>query len=327
MIAIKSPLRITIAGGGTDLPWWYKKNGGLVISSSINKFVNIVGFERNFDKKIFLSYSKIEVCNKIKEIKNEIIKICFEKFKINSSIEIHSISEVPGGSGLGSSGAFTASLIKFLAEYKKIKTSSQQIANMACDIEMKSLRRSSGKQDAFISVFGGFQEIKINKKGIVKMNKLNIAKKNIRKFKESTLTYFTGITRNSEAILKSQKKNFVKNSDKKKIFSKIAGLTIRIKKSLLQGDIREIGKLFHKHWLYKKKMTPLMSNNFIDKVYSFARKNGALGGKVIGAGGGGFILLIVDKRQKKHLRKKLIKFILNEFDWNFYMKGTSVSKM
>ena len=298
MIAIKSPLRITIAGGGTDLPWWYKKNGGLVISSSINKFVNIVGFERNFDKKIFLSYSRIEVCNKIKEIKNEIIKTCFEKFKINSSIEIHSISEVPGGSGLGSSGAFTASLIKFLAEYKKIKMSRQQIANMACDIEMKSLRRSSGKQDSFISVFGGFQEIKISKKGIVKINKLNITKKNIRKFKESTLTYFTGTTRDSEIILKSQKKNFVKDSDKKKIFSKIAGLTRHLKKSLLHGDIREIGKLFHKHWLYKKKMTPLMSNNFIDKVYSFARKNGALGGKVIGAGGGGFILLIVDKRKE-----------------------------
>ena len=326
MIAIKSPLRITIAGGGTDLPWWYKKNGGLVISSSINKFVNIVGFERNFDKKIFLSYSRIEVCNKIKEIKNEIIKTCFEKFKINSSIEIHSISEVPGGSGLGSSGAFTASLIKFLAEYKKIKMSRQQIANMACDIEMKSLRRSSGKQDSFISVFGGFQEIKISKKGIVKINKLNITKKNIRKFKESTLTYFTGITRDSEAILKSQKKNFIKNSEKKKIFSKIAGLTMHIKKSLLQGDIKEIGKLFHKHWLYKKKMTPLMSNNFIDKVYSFARKNGALGGKVIGAGGGGFILLIVDKRKKKQLRKKLSKFRLNEFEWKFYMKGTSVSK-
>ena len=101
---------------------------------------------------------------------------------------------------------------------------------------------------------------------------------------------------------------------------------MHIKKSLLQGDIKEIGKLFHKHWLYKKKMTPLMSNNFIDKVYSFARKNGALGGKVIGAGGGGFILLIVDKRKKKQLRKKLSKFRLNEFEWKFYMKGTSVSK-
>tara|TARA_A100001015_G_scaffold250290_1_gene288639 strand:+ start:1405 stop:2388 length:984 start_codon:yes stop_codon:yes gene_type:complete len=327
MIAIKSPLRITIAGGGTDLPWWYKKNGGLVISSSINRFVNIVGFKRNFDKKIFLSYSRIEVCNKIKEIKNEIIKICFQKFKINSSIEIHSISEVPGGSGLGSSGAFTASLIKFLAEYKKIKMSRQQIANMACDVEMKSLKRSSGKQDAFMSVFGGFQEIKINKKGAVKIKKLKISKKNIRKFKDSTLTYFTGITRDSETILKSQKKNYIKKSDKKKIFTKIADLTTHIKKSLLHGNIKEIGKLFHKHWLYKKKMTPLMSNNFIDKVYNFARKNGALGGKIIGAGGGGFILFIIDKRKKKLLRKKLIKFKLNEFDWNFNMKGTSVSKL
>ena len=108
MIAIKSPLRITIAGGGTDLPWWYKKNGGLVISSSINKFVKIVGFKRNFDKKIFLSYSDTEICNRVNDIKNEIIRICFKKFKINSSIEIHSISEIPGKSGLGSSGAFTA---------------------------------------------------------------------------------------------------------------------------------------------------------------------------------------------------------------------------
>ena len=239
MIAIKSPLRITIAGGGTDLPWWYKKNGGLVISSSINKFVKIVGFKRNFDKKIFLSYSDTEICNRVNDIKNEIIRVCFKKFKINSSIEIHSISEIPGKSGLGSSGAFTAGLIKFLAEYKKIKMTREQIASMACDIEMRSLKRSSGKQDAFISVFGGFQEIKINKKGIVKMNRLKISKKNIKKLKDSTLTYFTGITRDSETILKSQKKNYIKNFYKKKTFSKIASLTKHIKKILLLGNIKK----------------------------------------------------------------------------------------
>ena len=186
-------------------------------------------------------------------LKTEIIRVCFKKFKINSSIEIHSISEIPGKSGLGSSGAFTAGLIKFLAEYKKIKMTREQIASMACDIEMRSLKRSSGKQYAVKRVLGGYQEININKKGIVKMNRLKILKKNIKKLKDSTLTYFTGITRDSETILKSQKKNYIKNSDKKKTFSKIASLTKHIKKSLLLGNIKEIGNYFTNIGFIKKK--------------------------------------------------------------------------
>lgn len=326
MILIKSPLRITIAGGGTDLPWWYKKKGGLVISSAINKFIYITGFKRKYDKKIFLGYSKTEICNKTEEIKNEIFKACLKKFKINSSIEIHSISETPGKSGLGSSGTFTAALIKFLSIYKNIKLNNQKIAELACDIEMKYLKRNSGKQDAFISVFGGFQEIKIDKKGKVKVKKIKISKTNVRKLNESTLTFFTGITRDSEKVLKSQKENYLKKNDKKKNFTKIANLTKQIKKSLVEGNIKKIGATFHQHWLYKKKLTPLMSNGYINRIYNFAKSNGAYGGKVIGAGGGGFILFIVSKRKKNLLRKKLTRFNLKEFNWNFYSKGISASK-
>ncbi len=327
MILVKSPLRITIAGGGTDLPWWYKKNNGLVISAAIDKFINITGFKRDFDKKIFLGYSKTEICDNTKEINNEIIKVCLEKFNIKSSIEIHSISETPGKSGLGSSGAFTSALIKFLAEYKNIIMTQQQVAELACDVEMKYLKKSSGKQDAFISVFGGFQEIKINKTGNVKTKKINISTKNIKKLNNSTLTYFTGITRDSEIVLKSQKKNYLKNNEKKIIFSKIAHLTNQIKKSLLDGNTKKLGETFHKHWVYKKQLTPLMSNDFINKIYTFAKKNGAYGGKLIGAGGGGFILFVVDHKKKQQLKKKLLKFKLKEFNWNFYSKGISVSKL
>lgn len=327
MIHIKSPLRITIAGGGTDLPWWYKKNNGLVISAAIDKFINITGFKRKYDKKIFLGYSKTETCNNTKEINNEIIRVCLEKFNIKSSIEIHSISETPGKSGLGSSGVFTSALIKFLSEYKNIKMTNQQVAELACDVEMKYLKRSSGKQDAFISVFGGFQEIKINKTGNVKIKKINIPPKNIKKLQNSTLTFFTGITRDSEIILKSQKKNYLKKNEKKIIFNKIASLTNQIKKSLLNGDTKTLGEIFHKHWMYKKQLTPLMSNVFINKIYNFAKRNGAHGGKVIGAGGGGFILFVVDYKKKEQLRKKLLKFKLKEFNWNFYSKGISVSKL
>ena len=326
MIVIRSPLRITMAGGGTDLPWWYKEEGGRVISAAINKFIHIQGFERKLDKKIFLSYSKTEICNNVNAIKNDIIRICLKKFNVKSSIEIHSISETPGSSGLGSSGAFTAALIKFLALYKKIKMCRQRIADLACDVEMKSLKKSSGKQDAFISVFGGFQEIIIDKNGNVKIKRISIARDKIKKLQLSTLTYFTGISRNSESILKKQKRFFHKRKTKF-IYKKIANLTEEIKKSLVSGNFNKLGQNFHKHWQYKKKLSSNMSNSFIDKIYSFGIKNGAIGGKIIGAGGGGFLLFIVNPKNRKLLKKKFKKFKLKEFDWKFNSEGIRFSKL
>jgi D-glycero-alpha-D-manno-heptose-7-phosphate kinase len=250
-----------------------------------------------------------------------------KKFKVKASIEIHSISETLGGSGLGSSGAFTAALIKFLALYKGIKMCNQQIADLACDVEMKSLKRSSGKQDAFISVFGGFQEIIINKNGNVKIKKIHIPRDKIKKLQLSTLSYFTGISRNSESILKKQKIFFYKKKETKFIYKKITDLTEEIKKSLISGNYNKLGQNFHKHWQYKKKLSPNISNSFIDKIYSFGIKNGAIGGKIIGAGGGGFVLFIVNPKKRELLKKKFKKFKLKEFDWKFNSEGISFSKL
>lgn len=321
MIQIKSPLRITLAGGGSDLPWWYKKNGGFVISATINKYIEIVGFERKFDNKIWLSYSQKEVCYKIENIRNKIIKECFKKFKIKPGIEIHSISETPGKSGLGSSGSFTSALIKFLTEYTRKKISKQKIAEMACDIEMKNLKMNSGKQDAFISVFGGLRQIKIKKDGRVSIKKLVITKKNLNKFKKSTLSYFTGQTRYSDSVLKSQKKNFINKSFKRKYMKQMVDLTNDTKKFLVKGNVPKIGEIFHKHWTLKKKLSPIMTNKKIDNLYKFALSNGAYGGKLIGAGGGGFLIFIIDYKQKNTLRKKMKKFNLHEFVWDFEFKG------
>ena len=253
MIYVKSPLRISMGGGGTDLPWWYSKHSGYVISFAIDKYVHLIGAKRVFDKKIWLSYSKTEICEKINEIKNEIFKESLKLKKINNSIEIHTISDVPGNSGLGSSGAFTSALIYFLNLLKDKKISKSEIATTACKIEMEILKKNSGKQDQFISTFGGLREIKINKNGKVKITKLNIKKNNIKKLEESLLLVYTKQTRKSELILSSMKNEFKINlKTKTSLMKKIYKIGLKSKKILEEANITKLGKLFDEHWEVKK---------------------------------------------------------------------------
>ena len=177
MIYIKSPLRITLGGGGSDLPWFYKKHGGYVLTTSINKFIHLFGIKRAYDNKIWLSYSRNEVCDNVSEIKNEIIKEALKYFNIKNSLEIHTVSDVPGNSGLGSSGAFISTILKFCSEFRLKKISKYKLAKLGCALEMEKLKKNSGLQDQFISVYGGLIEMFVNKNGSVKIKKLNLGNK------------------------------------------------------------------------------------------------------------------------------------------------------
>ncbi len=323
MIYVKSPLRISMGGGGTDLPWWYSKHNGYVISFAIDKYVHLIGAKRVFDKKIWLSYSKTEICEKIDEIKNEIFKESFSYKKVKNSIEIHTISDVPGNSGLGSSGAFTSALIYFLELLKKNKISRKNIASTACKIEMNFLKKNSGIQDQYISVFGGLKEIFVTKLGKVRVKNLKIKKKNIKKLEESLMLVYTNQTRQSEQILSSLKKEFKMNSKiKTQLMKKIYNIGIRSKKFLQDANIEKLGKLFDEHWEAKKNLSPLMTNPKIDNIYKLAKKNGAEGGKLIGAGGGGYLLFFVKKKN----RSKLLNFLktknFEKLDFKFDNFGT-----
>tara|TARA_B100000959_G_scaffold284117_1_gene354849 strand:- start:759 stop:1748 length:990 start_codon:yes stop_codon:yes gene_type:complete len=326
MFYVRSPLRITFGGGGSDLPWYYKKFGGYVLTTAIDKNIHLFGIKRVYDKKIWLSYSKNEVVDDLNQVKNEIIKECFKKFKIKNSIELHTLSDVPGNSGLGSSGAFISAILKFCSILKKKKLNKYQLASLGCELEMKSLKKNSGLQDQFISVFGGFIEMKINKKGIVKINNLNLDDKIKKKFINSTVTFYTKITRDSEEILKNQKKTFISDKSKELQMHKIVKIGKKIKKCLLEGNVKKVGKLFNEHWLIKKCLSKNMSNKKINQIYEIAMKTGAYGGKIIGAGGGGYLMFVIDKSKKKKLINNLSKFKLPIFKWNFVKQGTYSSK-
>lgn len=322
MIYVKAPLRITLGGGGTDLPWWYKENGGYVISSSINKYIHVIGNQRIFDKKIQLSYSKNEVINSVAQVKNEILKECLKEFKIKNSIELHTMSDVPGNSGLGSSGSFISAINYFLSIYKGKKLNKYEIANLSCKIEMINLSKNCGKQDQFISTFGGIKELVISKSGKVKVKNINVNRNALRKIKNSMVTFYTGQTRSSETILKSQKINY-QNTKKQiqEIMKQIHEIGYKTKKYLINADIAGLGSLCKNHWDLKKKLSPIMSNSKINIIYEHGINNGAEGGKVLGAGGGGYVIFYVKEKNKNKLIKSFKKFNLPQLHWDFEYKG------
>ena len=319
MIIIRSPLRISIGGGGTDIPSYYKRNESYFISAAIDKYVYVT-ITKPFQRGIYLKYSKTEKVNSVNKITHNIIREVLKSELKENKIEISTLTDIPSKTGLGSSGSFSTALIKAIYTYYKKSIGKMELAEKACDVEIKKLKQPSGKQDQYISVYGGLSEFKINKKGIVKVNNLNISRENINKLEKNLLLFFTGFSRNSSLILNEQniktlsnEKEIIKNLD----YVKLLGL--EIKKELIKGNFDGFAELMNSHWKYKLKRSKNMSNSTIDQLYNFAMKNGASGGKLIGAGGGGFLLFYSNSPNK--LRKALEKKKLEEIKFKFDYQG------
>ena len=319
MIIVRSPLRISLGGGGTDIPSYYRENGGFFISAAINKFVYVTITEP-FEKGIYLKYSKIEKKNLINKINHKIIKEVLKENLKENKIEITTLTDIPAKTGLGSSGSFTTALIKAIHCFNQKMIGRRELAEKACDIEINKLNLPSGKQDQYISVYGGITEFNINRKGLVKAKNLKIKKDTILELEDNLLLFFTGFSRNSSLILNEQNKKTLKN-DKQIIenLDYVKSLGYEIKKTLINGKINDFGKLMHEHWKYKLKRSKNMSNNFINDTYELALKNGANGGKLIGAGGGGFILFQTNTPNR--LRKALLNKKLTEVRFKFDFEG------
>lgn len=319
MIIVRSPLRISIAGGGTDIPSYYKLNESFFISAAIDKYV-YVSLVKPFEKGIYLKYSQTEKVKKISEIKHKIIKEVLEQEKDLNQIEITTLTDIPAKTGLGSSGSFTTGLLKSIYSYKKKIISRRSLAELACDIEINKLKYPSGKQDQYISAFGGITEFKINKKGYVTHKSLNLENEIVKKLENNLLLYFTGFSRNSSKILGEQNKQTILNN--KKIISNldyVKDLAFEIKNSIVNGELKKFGYLMNEHWKYKLSRSKNMANKSINKFYNYALRNGAVGGKLVGAGGGGFLLFYTDKPSK--LREALNKTKLNEVKFKFDFEG------
>ena len=325
MIIVRAPLRISLGGGGTDLPSWYRQHGGSFISASIDKYIYLTGSERLVDKKLWLSYSQTEVCDNVGEVKHTFLRACLSRYKFETGIEIHSISEVPGNSGLGSSGAFLVGCLTLLNAMQKIEMSRPDLAELACRIEMDDLGKSSGKQDQYASTMGGIARFDVQKSGEVEVHPLQIATPVVRELESNLFLFYSGTTRNSEPILHEQAALLKESTGgSARAMHEIQRIGTESGKALEADDLNSFGELLHRHWLAKKAISSQMSDASLDKTYDFARSIGALGGKLIGAGGGGYWMFYVPPESQRTFRSKIGDAGLVELPWKFEFHGCSV---
>jgi len=325
MIIARSPLRISLGGGGTDLPSYYEENEGFLIAAAIDKYVYVT-INKPFKDGIFLKYSTIENVLNVDDIHHPIIRESlkmFPKYDTNPKIEITTLADIPAGTGLGSSGSFTTSLLKGLNYFEKKNIDPIVLAEMACDVEINKLKEPIGKQDQYIAAVGGITCFTFCKDGNVLIEPLKISSDTLYDLEDNLLLFFTGFSRSAGSILKDQKeKSQTCDEDMLANLHYVKEMGYRSKKLLEEGRTTEFGALMHEHWEHKKKRSAGMSNPQIDEWYELGLKNGAIGGKLVGAGGGGFLLFYAEDRNKlKHAMKHAG---LEEVRFKFDYEGTKV---
>jgi len=290
MIVSRAPVRISMGGGGTDLPSYYEKFGGFLLAAGINKYVHIL-LNKRFEDSIRLSYSKTEIVDDIRDIEHSIFRECLKYTGIKKQVEIVSIADVPSNCGLGTSSTFTVALLSALYSYKREYHPLQELAEKACHIEIKVLREPIGKQDQYAASFGGFNAYSFHKDGSVTIEPVNISEGAQMELQNNIFLFYLNKKRSAGDILKDQNKK-TKQNDAEVIdrLHKIKDIGLYTRKILERNKIDDFGDLLHEHWMIKRGISNKISDDYIDEVYEVARKNGALGGKVIGAGGGGFLL-------------------------------------
>jgi D-glycero-alpha-D-manno-heptose-7-phosphate kinase len=323
MIIARSPLRITLGGGGTDLPSYYQEHEGFLIAATINKYV-YVNVMRPFSKGIYLKYSELEQVNSVEEIKHKIIREALSLLDVhNNQIEITSLADIPAGTGLGSSGSFTTALLLALQAYNRRLIYPKELAELACHIEIERLGEPIGKQDQYIAAFGGLTCFKFHKDNQVSASSLNISQDTLFDLEDNLLLFFTGFSRSASSILGDQKQKTEQVDDEiLKNLHFIKELGFKSKDALEQGNAPLFGELMHEHWQQKKLRSKAMSSKQIDEWYDLGMANGAVGGKLVGAGGGGFLMFYAADRNK--LRHAMRRAGLDEVRFNFDFEGTKV---
>lgn len=324
MIFVRAPFRIPLGGGGTDLPSYYSKFGGSLISAAINRYMFITVNRPLVDKLIRVKYTQTEIVNSVKDVKHELVREALRLTNIKDSIEINSIADLPAGTGMGSSGSYLVALLKALHTLKNEYVSTKDLAEEACKIEIEKLKRPVGKQDQYMAAFGGITKLKIGKGGLVNANQLVLPPYFVRDLENSLLIFYTGISREGKQILKSQSKA-TKNNNKRVVenLHLIKSIGLKIEKALVKNDINTFGKLMHEHWMSKRKLSSAISSSRIDHLYELGINNGALGGKIMGAGGGGFLLFCCPENRSK-IRVEMRKEGLEELFFHFDMEGAKV---
>lgn len=324
MIITRTPFRFTLGGGGTDLPSYYTRFGGLIFAAAIDKYMFISVNRPIVDDLVRVKYSISESVESADDLKHELAKVALNHAGLKKAIEIVSMADIPAGTGLGSSSCYLVGLLNALTNLKRDHQTVPALAETACHLEMEVLQKPVGKQDAYLAAFGGLPILEINRDGKVSVRPAKVDSLVLDELNRNTLLFYTGQTRTSESILRDQDQS-VRSNEKEVTDSlhRIKEIGYEIIEALESGNIDQFGHLTHLHWETKKKLSNKIANVRHHEIYEIARENGALGGKITGAGGGGFFVFYVPKGHKQ-LRSALHAEGLREMRYRFDLEGSKV---
>jgi D-glycero-alpha-D-manno-heptose-7-phosphate kinase len=323
MIITRSPLRVTLGGGGTDLPSYYRQHGGFLIAAAIDKYVYVTAM-RPFTPGIFLKYSKLEHVDAIDQVQHPIIREALEMVGFKTpQIEITTLADIPAGTGLGSSGSFTTALVKALYAHRRRLLHPAELAELACEIEINRLEEPVGKQDQYIAAFGGVTCFTFHPDGRVEAEPINASMQSLFSLEDNLLLFFTGFSRSAGAVLSDQKTRSEQgDADILANLHVVKQLGLDSKRALERGDTGQFAEIMHAQWEQKKRRFGAMTNAKIDEWYALGRSSGALGGKLVGAGGGGFLMFYAEDHRR--LREAMASAGLEEVRFRFDFEGTKV---
>ncbi|MBS1486946.1 MAG: GHMP kinase [Bacteroidetes bacterium] len=321
MIITRTPFRISFVGGGSDLRSFYEQHPGAVLSTSINKYMYISSHKFFEEDKIRVKYSKTETVTGTHELQHPILRAVLDEFKVKGGLEFSSIADVPAGTGLGSSSSFTVGLLHNLHVLFHHHFSKEQLAHEACRVEIELLQEPIGKQDQYAAAMGGLNVIEFHSDGKVTVDPLQMNENAYRQLQKNLLMFYTGDQRSASAILQEQNKNNT-HEEKFKSLKQMVGLVHDMKNALAHERLDDFGKILHENWILKKTLASGITNPGIENAYDVAMKNGAMGGKLLGAGGGGFLLFYCPQQQQEKLIAALKPF--RKFDFTFDEEGTKL---
>lgn len=322
MIISRTPLRISFAGGGSDLSAFYRREPGAVVSTAIDKYIYI-NVNQKFDRDIRASYSITEMVSSVDELKHELIREALKLLELDGGIEITSISDIPSqGTGLGSSSTYTVGLLNALSAYTGRRADAERLARQACNIEIERCQKPIGKQDQYIAAYGGLQYIQFNPDESVFVDPIICNPQTKKTLQRRLLMLYTGMTRSANEVLAEQRTNTEKDQDQRQMLRAMTQQAQELREALCHDDLDSFGELLHQGWLMKRKLAAGVSNSRIDAWYERARRHGAIGGKISGAGGGGFLLLYAHEERHREILSALPE--LRHISFRFEPQGSKI---
>jgi D-glycero-alpha-D-manno-heptose-7-phosphate kinase len=321
MIISRTPFRISFVGGGSDLETFYAKHTGAVLSTSIDKYMYISSHRYFYKDQIQVKYSRTETVKRLDDLQHPLLRETLRKANINGGIEISSIADIPAGTGMGSSSSFTVGLLHNLYAINRKYVTHETLAKEACEIEIDILKEPIGKQDQYAAAFGGLNIISFHKDGSVKVEPLYVENEVYRNLQDNLVMFYAGNQRKASEILSEQKKN-ASQEEKFNTLKQMVGFVYELRDALYAGRLNDFGHLLHENWILKQKLASKISNPEINEIYDAGLANGAIGGKLLGAGGGGFMLFYCEKEKQERLKQALNRF--ETIDFRFERDGSKI---